>query len=46
MMVAQQGLEITTRGRGSLDITAAVNAVLRDSGIGCGIANICVHCAG
>ena len=42
-MVAQQRLDFTTRGRGSRDITDDVNAVVRDSGIVCGIANVCVQ---
>ena len=42
-MATQRRLEFTTHGRGSRDITDDVNAVVRDSGIVCGIANVCVQ---
>jgi len=42
-MAFQQTLEFATRGRGSQDITGAVNQVLRASGIAGGIANVCVQ---
>ncbi len=41
-MAYQDTREFTTRGRGTQDITAAVNEVVRASGVACGIANVCV----
>lgn len=42
-MAVQRTLEFATRGRGSQDVTRAVDEIVRDSGIRCGIANICVQ---
>ncbi|MCB1909210.1 MAG: secondary thiamine-phosphate synthase enzyme YjbQ [Rhodocyclaceae bacterium] len=42
-MVTQRQLEFTTDGRGSRDITDDVDAVIRSSGVVCGITNVCVQ---
>ena len=40
-MPCQQTLDLTTRGRGSLDITARVAAVVHSSGIATGLSWLC-----
>ena len=42
-MVFQQTIEVTTRGRGTTDITGEVQARVMDSGITTGIAQVFVH---
>ncbi|MCB1955780.1 MAG: secondary thiamine-phosphate synthase enzyme YjbQ [Rhodocyclaceae bacterium] len=42
-MAHQVTLEVATRGRGTQDITRAIDEVVRASGIDCGLANICVQ---
>ncbi|MBI2993143.1 MAG: YjbQ family protein [Gammaproteobacteria bacterium] len=39
-MVRQEQIEITTTGRGSIEITAEVNAFVRGSGISHGLCNV------
>ena len=43
-MIHQQTLTISTRGRGTLNITGEVDAVVRDSGIATGLCHVfCQH---
>lgn len=42
-MSRQTTFDVSTRGRGSVEITAEVARVVRASGIGCGIANVFVR---
>ena len=42
-MVAQQQLEVNTRGRGTTDITADVQSVVRHSGVTTGVCNVFIR---
>ena len=42
-MVAQQQLEIDTRGRGSVDITRQIDAIVRASGIQTGLCHVFIE---
>ena len=42
-MIAQQELTVATRGRGTYDITAAVEGVVADSGISTGICHVFIR---
>jgi len=42
-MTSQHSFEITTRGRGTLDITAEVQQAVAHSGVACGLAHVFVH---
>lgn len=42
-MLVQQHIEVDTRGRGTYDLTAEVQAIVRDSGIGTGLCNIFIR---
>jgi secondary thiamine-phosphate synthase enzyme len=39
-MIVQKGFKLRTRGRGTTDITAQVERIVRESGIGTGLANV------
>jgi secondary thiamine-phosphate synthase enzyme len=42
-VVAQQQLEVNTRGRGTTDLTADVQAIVRDSGVKTGLCNVFIR---
>ena len=42
-MLVQQHIEVDTRGRGTYDLTAEVQAIVRDSGIGTGLCNVFIR---
>lgn len=42
-MLAQQHLEVETRGRGTIDLTAEVQAIVRQSGVKSGICNVFIR---
>ncbi|HOB62449.1 MAG TPA: secondary thiamine-phosphate synthase enzyme YjbQ [Candidatus Competibacteraceae bacterium] len=43
MITVQQVLTVTTRGRGTLEITDSIRNIVRESGVGVGLAHVFVH---